>query len=246
MAKHYEITKKDLDKTFDQLTAKIRVECEFTTDYVGGQPADDKGLEAFCKHHLGLEGERLERAIRRIKKEEIGEKDKTEPLDELKEKEVYSVNIIRSDDNGPWIGCWQIKACLKCACSRLGVFQKKRGTKGDMSELGKVTAFGASEISHAPVDRIYLYNENGEPVKTKFKKFMGSVSTPKGKTSICHDSETAPPGTKFAFCLQVPPEKFSLETIKKIMAFIGQIGLGSVKALERGKFKIEYVDVEFP
>jgi hypothetical protein len=75
---------------------------------------------------------------------------------------------------------------------------------------------------------------------------MGCVSSPQGRNSIVHDSEVIQPGARFAFSLQVPPLHFTNKDIQLLFSVIGQIGLGSVKALERGKFKVLNVEIYRP
>jgi len=231
----------ELEAIYQGITLAVEAECEFTTKYVGGQPADEKGLEAFCRHHLKLSDDEIPSAMARISRDELI---KSKEGDEVEERESYGVNVIRRCEKGPWIGNWQIKACIKCACSRLGLFAKKKGAKGDMSHLGKIEAIGNS--LWCPIDsHVHMYNGNG-PVGTTFEKFMGSVQGPTGRVSIVHDSEIVEPGTKFAFRLRVPPLQFDETAIKLIFSTIGVIGLGSVKALENGKFKVLSLTYEFP
>lgn len=239
------IDPKELDAIYEGLCTEVAVEAEFTTELVGGVPADDDRLRGFCKHHLKLEGEELEQALARIKDEEIGEHDPTQPTDEVKEKESYGVNVIRRDEHGPWLGTWMIKACIKCAASRMGIFVAKRGSKGDMAETGQLLAAGMSAQSEAR-DRVHLYTPGKEPMFTSFKEFMGSVSTPSGRHSIKHHSEIAPVGSRFAFTFRFPTAKVNVNDVKMILSVIGEIGLGSVKALERGKFKILSAEVNEP
>ncbi|MHA2068814.1 MAG: hypothetical protein ACXABY_31010 [Candidatus Thorarchaeota archaeon] len=238
------ISAQTLESTYHDLTMSIEAECEFLTSVVGGQPADDKGLEAFCKHHLGLTDEEIPAAIARIKDEEIGERD-LEAAGELKERESYAVNIIRRDKSGPWLGSWQIKACIKCACTRLGIFMGKKGSKGDLSHLGRVVPIGDS-IKSDFLDRVHVYLPDGTPVETSFQTFMGCVNSPQGRNSIVHDSEVIQPGARFAFSLQVPPRYYSNKDIQLIFSVIGQIGIGSVKALERGKFRVHGIEIYRP
>ena len=253
----HDVKIEELNKLYANITHRVICNAEFITQMVGGQPASDEGLEAFCRFHLKLPEEEIAAAVKRIKNEEIGENkevklvkidthelnpqdpefEKPDNLDELKEREAYAVNVIRRDDYGPWIGNWMIKACLKCAASRLKIFVKKRGAKGDLAELGTVRAFGDSAKTNV-VDRVHLYLPNGENVETDYHEFMGSVQSPNGRVSIKHHSEVVDVGTRFMFELMVPAFVWDLNDIKDIFSVIGQIGIGSVKAQDRGKFKI--------
>lgn len=141
-------------------TAIVRI--RFTAPVVGGQPANDKGIEAFVHHYLNkphpktgvrpmTKAQEIE-AVARIKKEEIKEaKDVTPAEGELKEEKTYGLNCLRRNDLGQaYIGTWQFRAMLKQTGSRLGLFQAagKKGSKGDMSEGMLVLPHGASLIGH--------------------------------------------------------------------------------------------------
>jgi len=241
-----EVNPEELNMIYQDTTTQVVVECEFTTEMVGGQPAGDKELEAFCIHHLKVPENELKAAMARIKDEELGEKDSVQaPLDEIKERESYGVNVIRRDENGPWIGTWMVKAMMKAAASRQGIFMKKRGSKGDMAEMSRILGHGKSKKSEAR-DRIHLYMPDGKPVETSFKEFMGSVGTPQGRTSIKHHSEIVMPGVRFSYEWRVPPIRIKLDQIKMIMAVISEFGIGSVKAMERGKIKVVKLTVNEP
>jgi hypothetical protein len=231
----------DLEKRYQGLTNSAKVTIRFTTDYYGGQPADDKGLQAFVKHHLGLEGDEAQEAVARIKKEELGEKDTTPDGGELTEKQVYGVNKVRHDEDGPWIGNWQIKACIKAAASRLGIFMKKRGSKGDLSEMTRVVPIGESKKCEHP-DRVHFYN--GQEVETEYREVLGSVGTPQGRKSISCHTEIVPRGTMASFEMRYPGTKLSDDSILDIFSSIGNIGLGSARSFENGLFRVEELEID--
>ena len=242
MVKKIEVSMDELAQCYDGTTYAVEAECEFTTPTVGGQPAGDKALAAFVQHYLckgkELSDEEIEQEVARIKNEEIGERDTTGELDEINERKSYGLNVIRRDTKGPYLGTWMIKACLKNAASRIGLFVKKRGSKGDFAEMGKVTAIG---LSKQGTDRrkIHLFSPDGKPAVTYYEEFTGSVSTPNGRTSIKHHSELAPKGTRFSFKFQVPEwGKIDPKDLKYVFASIMEIGIGSVKAKDHGKFQI--------
>ena len=236
----------ELDEVFEGGTCLVTAKCHFTSELVGGVPADDKALEAFCEHHLHLAGDELAAAVARIKCEELCE-DKTKPdpagTNEVKERESYGVNMIRHDDDGCcWLANWQVKACLKQTASRLGYFMSMRGSKGNMSELGQVRSWGIS--AGADPQRIRLLNPDGTPyVGNVFAKFMGRVNTPMGEKSIVHDSEVAPSGTRFELQFRMPSSTLTEDQIASIFAAARVVGLGSAKALERGKFEIDELNI---
>ena len=229
---------KDLEEAFESFTARVTATCEFTKEVVGGQPADRAGVEAFVKHHLKIGTDEVGAVTDRIMREEVGERDTTPDGGEVKELESYGVRVIRKDEKGPWIGDWMVKACMKAAASRLGLFQAKGkiGSKGDLAEMGRIRAIGNS-LNGDP-ERIHLFDADGKPAGTTFQKYHGRVSTPQGARSIVHDSETAPAGSRFAFELRFPPKRLSEKDVVMIFAAMRNIGLGSAKALERGKFEV--------
>jgi hypothetical protein len=235
----------DLEDTFKDLTASVICQCTFITDCVGGVPADEPGIRNFVQYQMLLTGDEAEKAVQRIIKEELGEKPvpalkpngEVDETAELSEQQVYGINVLRHDDHGVWLGNWMIKACLKSAASRNGLFQKKRGSKGDLSEMGRVHAHGIS--LHELPERVYVKTDS-----TRFEKFMGRVMTPQGSKSIVHWSEVIPAGATFEFEFRFAGSKISEDEIVALFAVAGNIGIGSVKALERGKFRIDNMRLE--
>lgn len=223
----------------------INLMCRFVTPSVGGVPAKEADLKNYVKYHLGLEGEEAEASYQRISGTEIGthSPDMAEG-DEITEKETYGVNVYRRDENGPYLGAWMFKACMKQTASRLGLFMKHRGLKGDMAEMTSVSPLGKSHkgdrkaVSFDPL-RVYLFNpDRGKLVHTTFEKFVGTVNNRGTRMSIMHDSEVVPAGTMFSVQVVTPSRHLSQDSIDMILSDIGNVGLGSAKALERGKFEI--------
>lgn len=242
------------------MTRTVSCECELATEMLGGVPAGEKELATYVKHALRLEGTEALNAIERIrdvelnqvKSVEIVEKAEKEASEgDLEEKQTIGVNLIRRDAHGPWIGDWMIKACLKAAASRVGLFVAKRGVKGDIAELGQVMGIG---VSKAPPEiptglfsgsRIYLRDSSGEkPAATDFQILRGSVSTPKGRTSIHVKSEFVPVGSRFDFSVMFHKGRITDKDIKEIFAAAMVIGVGSAKAFEKGKFRINKLTIE--
>lgn len=232
----------DLLARYDNMSVRMLCSCEFVTKLAGGVPADEAGISMFVKHHLKLEGEEAAKAVARILREEIGERPVPSGEGELQEKLSYGINVIRRTANGPYLGNWMIHACLKTAGSRIGLFAQKRGSKGDVVEAGKVSAHGISALDTA--DRVYLRGPDGTAAATYFESFKGRVQTPRGSNSIAHDSECVPPGTLFEFEFRFLAGKLTLEDAKDMLALSMIVGLGSVKSLGCGKFKILSAEVE--
>ena len=239
-------TKQDLSKIYDGYCGEAIVACRLTRQVVGGVPADKEGIKAFVIHHLHIaEGPDADAAVARIMNDEVGERDAVQGEGEIKEKESYGVNVIRRDTAGPWLGDWQFKAALKQAASRVGLFVAKRGTKGDMAEMGRVTAHGVS--AGGPEYRIYLMDSTGAtPAATYYQKFMGRVNTPNGAKSIVNDAECVSAGSTFGFRFQWYNSKLTETDLLKIFSALPVVGVGSVKSLECGKFDIERLEINFP
>lgn len=235
----------DLRKRYDSFTARCVADCSFSTELVGGVPGNRQGVEAFVRHHLKLEGDAAEEAIARIMKEEIGERDVPSETGELQEKLSYGINVIRRDENGPYLGCHMIKACLKNSASRLAIFQQKRGSKGDLSEMGQLLAAGVSALDGASPFNVYLRNPQGTGMAvTQFDTLRGRVQSPQGSKSIVNDVETCPVGSRFSFQFRYMPTKVTKDDIVDIFASAMVIGLGSAKSFERGKFSINSLTFE--
>ena len=154
-------SQQDLQDRYCKFTEHATAHCIFTTELVGGISADEAGIRAFVKHHLHLPEEQIEAAVRRIMTEEVGERDTTPETGELTEKLTYGVNVFRRSPAGPWIGDWMVKACIKAAASRLGLFASKRGSKGDIAEMGRVAAIGDSFLAPDRPEQIYLVDSAG-------------------------------------------------------------------------------------
>jgi len=240
-------TQRDLDKLMSKRRGRAIVKCRAVRKIAGGQPAGDKALAAFVKYHLDLDPESNEgkSAIARIKNEEIGERDTGTPEGELDNKEVYQVNVIRRNMNGPFLLEHQIKAMLKQSASRLGYFVKKRGSKGDMAELGTVRAHGTSlQFALRPWE-IHL-RKNGQSAPTSYDQITGCVSTTQGKKSIMHHTEVADEGSEFAFEFDWIPDKLGKNAMLEIIAAATQIGIGSCQSLGYGKFEVVELDIDMP
>lgn len=234
----------DLQKELDNALqwARAEVHCTFISNYVGGQPASQDGVEMFCKHQLGLTDENeIKLAAGRILMQEIGEIEPDAKEGELKDAQSYAVNVIRRTEAGEaFIGTWQVRAMLKQAASRLGVFTKTRGSKGDMAEMMLVHPVGNEQSQE-----IVIHDRDGKPwVDPLFQTFRGCVSTPQGRKSIVHDSEVAPKGCSFSFCLRWPCSKVTKKKMLAILAAGQNIGLGSVKSLEHGRFEVLEVTMD--
>lgn len=230
-AKLVRLAFEDLNKRYENRTAVVRCECIFATECVGGQPADEDGIRQFVQHHLKItDPTEAEAAVKRIMDEELEEVTPAEG--ELPEGKVYGVRALRRD---------------------------KRGSKGDVAEVGRVRAWKYSLGDPEKPWQIYALGaertdvaagQNPDdawtpiPPETYHKDFMGRVQSPSGPVSIIHKSECLAPGTRFAFEFRFLQHRLSLDDIQDVLAFMMTIGLGSARSLERGKFRIEVAEIE--
>ncbi len=262
----------DLNKKFEAMTVACHIEAVTTTRIVGGLPASEEGLRAFIKYQMGLTGDEADEALRSIVTHEFGkplgtkqyitlptgagsktittepEEQENTPVLELAEVQTSSVNLIRRDEYGSYLGDWMLKANLKAAASRVGLFVAVKGVKGDMAEMGRVRATGTSAVDlpgSYNLNRIYLRDAKGKPVKTEMDYLRGRVNTPSGPNSIITLAETCPPGAHVSFEFRFfDGAKVSDDDIADIFAAAMNIGWGSAKSWECGKFRIEKLTVD--
>lgn len=235
----------ELNHRYEEITSKIICKCEAATLIAGGLSAKEDGLRGFVTHHLGLAGDEAEQAVKRIMAEEIGEKPIPEAEGELVEKLTYGVNVIRRTPIGPYLGNWMIHACLKQSASRLGIFVDVRGSKGNFAEAGRVLPVGVSKLSDSPAE-VYLVAPDGSPARTVWEEFKGRISSPQGNKSIVHHTECAPPGTRFDFEFRFIRGPLKDGDIQDFLALAMIVGLGSVKSLGCGKWRILEAEIVEP
>lgn len=259
-------TAEQFEQKFQDLTSVARMTIEFISAHVGGQPAGRDHVADFVIQHLGKTDASLwehrndpntgepilgrngkpkkfltkdgEAAVNRILEEEIRDEDATPAEGEIKERESYAVNVVRRSEFGPWIGDWMVKACFKQAFSRLGLFVSKKGSKGDVAEVGRVCAVPPSLLTSSCA-MIHLVDAEGHPLgERQFERIHGRVHTAQGAQSIVTDCEVIQPGTRAHFEFRWFPGKLREEDVFAMLAVAGNCGLGSARSLERGKFKI--------
>jgi hypothetical protein len=228
-----------LQSKYQDMTGEATAFCKLRTTLVGGMPATETGIQAFIRHYLKLDGEDAAIALSRLTKQEIGKRDIAPPEAELLELSDYNICVIRRSEFGPWLGDWMIKACLKAAASRVGLYVAKKGTKGDIAEMGSVMALGTSLADADNPQQVHLVDASDNPAQTSFQEFRGRISTPQGSLNIVNHKEVAPAGTRFAFAFRWYNGKIKENDIANIFAAAMNIGLGSAKSFENGKFSVE-------
>ena len=189
-----EFSTKDLGELLEKKRGQAIVRCRMLKPFVGGIAAGPEGISRFVQHQVGIPEDSPEhdKAVKRIIAEEIGSRDITPEGGELKDQKVYGINVIRKSEHGYFGLGHMIVACLKVSASKLGLFVSKKGSKGDMAEMGTALAYGASLRNPEKPWEIYLVDKDGNPLAAEFHKISGTVSTPSGRKSIVHHSEVIP------------------------------------------------------
>jgi hypothetical protein len=239
-------TYEDLEKRYSEMTASVICSCEAVTPLVGGITAGEPGVRAFIQHQLGItDPEEAQKTFERIMSEEMGERPVPSETGELQERLSYGINVIRRTNLGPYLANHMIHANLKTAMSRLGMFSEMKGTKGNVAEGGVVYPYGISKRDHRP-DCVYLMAQDGMPASSYYEEFKGRVQSPRGSTSIIHHSECVPAGTRFEYEFKFIKGKLKESDIKDLLALSMIVGIGSVKSLGNGKFRILHAEIVEP
>jgi len=239
------LSQNDLDRMLQHIRSTATITARFLRPLAGGQPAGDKGLAAFVEHWLKIspDSPEFQQAIDRIKNEEIGERETTPEAGEVQTETVYAVNVIRRGEHGPYVAEHQIKAMLKQAASRLGLFTAKKGSKGDVAEMGTVTAAGDSLQDPKRPWEIHL-RKGGRAAATEFHSISGSVGTPSGKKSIQHHTEVCEEGAEFCFKIEWPAKKLTATDMALVIAAASKIKLGSCLSLGYGLFEVMSMEID--
>ena len=229
----------DLLKRYNEMTMSVKCDCTLTTELVGGLPADEEGLKAFIKHHLGLEGAEAEEAYMRISTEELQDVSITPVEGEIEEKLTYGVRAIRKTELGPYLGDWMVKACTKQAFSLADIFSTVRRSKAFLAEGGKIEAWGDSLKEPDHPEKIYLTGDGD----LYYQKFHGRVRVGMTLKSIVHHSECAPPGMRFQFVIKMIRGDIKDSDVVDFLPLMMNCGLGSARSLERGHFAINSFEI---
>jgi hypothetical protein len=243
--------REQLRERYEKASGLAIASCRTTTELVGGMPADQTGLEQFVRHHLKVPDEKIAETVSRILTTEMDTPvvvDVTPEEGEIAEKAICSVRMLRRSPAGPYIMAHMVKACLKGAASRLRLFERKRGSKGDIAEAGEVTACGCSLAVGEHPFNIHLIGSHPGPLPafTYYRSFRGRISSPQGARSIVTQCECVEPGTRFAFAFRYFPKKLTRDDIVSIFSMASVVGLGSAKSFESGKFDIDTLEVTEP
>ncbi|MDE0317396.1 MAG: hypothetical protein OXI67_04935 [Candidatus Poribacteria bacterium] len=204
---------------------KFEIELKFRDKIYGGLPKDKDVLKNYVKNKFSSEDT----------------SPTADDLDLTEEIEKRTVGFKR-DDRGIYIGSYQIKAMLAQAASLLELTITKRGSKQTMRE-GLIIK-GQDEDDTFTGEKIYLLPRIMEP--TGIESHAGNVSTPQGSRSILKTLEyVLEPTVKFQLWLlknrigeDNRSKKLVIKDIKKCFLYGMELGLGSHRKYEAGKFDV--------
>lgn len=197
----------------DHLYGEFEVKLKFRERVYGGIPKTEKMIENYVSSKFGVENVDL---AEELKKE----------VDLVEETEKVSCGF-RRDNGRPFLGDYQLKALLKQSATRLRLTTKKKGSKQDLTD-------------GLFVNRKLFFTKDGEPVMDVdgSEEFCGHVQTRKGKRSILKQSEYIE-GGELAFTIRVIKGGLvSAKNIKDLLLLGQEIGLGSNRSFESGKYDL--------
>lgn len=197
----------------DHLYDKFNVRCKFRERIYGGIPKSKELIDNYVSSKFGVENSDL---AKQLKKE----------VDLDEELEKISCGF-KQDQGQPYISDYQVKAMLKQAASRLKITTKKRGSKQDITDGLWVSR------------RIFFHNGEGTikgPLRTE--EFCGHVTGPRGKRSILKASEFIE-GAEISITIRLLKVAIlSGKNLKDCFLLGQEIGLGSNRSFEAGKYDL--------
>lgn len=199
---------------------KYKVRIKFRERVYGGLPKDpaimEKYVEAKFKPTDNFAGKLSD---------EVKPKSEEEKEQEMQEEQESVTTTFKRDAQGCYLGDYVLKAHIKQAASLLKITQKKRGSKDTVKEGLFV------KPEHVSL--------GGEPVGAE--TFVGHVMTPTGKRSIIKASEYFEK-TEIEFELWILNVRMGGEKglgdddLKLIFEFGQELGIGSNRSFEKGKY----------
>lgn len=149
-----------------------------------------------------------------------------EEVDLIEETEKLTTGF-KCDEGKPYLCDYQVKAMLKQAANRLKITTKKRGSKQDITDGLFLN------------QKIFFKNGEGffsQPLPTE--EFAGHVSTPQGKRSILKQSEYVEQAECEFTVRVINTAVFSDENLKDCFLLGQEIGFGSNRSFEKGKYDV--------
>lgn len=149
----------------------------------------------------------------------------------------------RQDDSGLYVGDYQIKAMIKQCGTLLKLTTKKRGVKSTLGEGLFIKGRFDNELVDSKV--------HFKPLRTQpdgYEDFAGNVTTAQGPRSILKRCEYVEKGT-LEFQIWLLEARFggqsnlTLDDLKMILELGQEVGLGSCRSFEKGKFDVKLEEV---
>lgn len=222
-----ELNVKDVKERQKPMYDKFKVKLTFRDRVYGGLPLSKKLVEQYVEAKLAPGDKAF---ADKFAEETSPKSEAAKELELINETERITTGF-KSDEDGSFIGDYVIKAHLKQAASLLKITQTKRGSKDTVKEA----------LFIKPV-AIHL---GKEPDGTE--EFCGHVMTPTGKRSILKASQyfDKPTITFEIWVLNVRNDKFNANDLKMCFEFGQELGIGSNRSFEKGKYDlINFVPID--
>jgi hypothetical protein len=248
----------DLTAARETRTQNYLVEIEFIDDVLGTQPKTEELMRKFVEAKLNREAK-------------DAEKKGLQPPTEERRKEIMNLHLQRMfgaatvedtiteeverahttffiDEAGPYIGNYQMKACIRDMCTTLGIFMKKRGSKQTFQHLIGVRAADHDGNALRGEQGLRLHFWRDGEIVTQVDDWIektAHVMTAQGPRSVIkrHDYVT---GATLRFLIMVPcnleknREKALIqdEQVVEIMLHAQNNGLGCSRSQGHGTFQV--------
>ena len=211
----------------------FNVELQFRYRIYGGLPKDKNVYENYAKSKF--KSEDIEKHATDLDLEHATDLD-------LEEEMKKSTVVFRRDEIGLYIGSYQIKAMIGQSASLLEITVKKRGSKQTLRE-GMVLK-GRDQDGKYTEDKVYFLPLRKEA--DGLETHAGNVSTAQGNRSILKRMEYVE-NANISFSMMFlanrvgddnRSKKMLVEDIKNCLQHGQEIGLGSHRKFEVGKFDV--------
>ena len=187
---------------------------DFTAKVYGGIPRTKKLIDNYVTSKFGVVAGDL---AEDLKKE----------VDLLEEQENITTGF-KHLDGMPYLSDYQVKAMIKQAATRLKLTTKKRGTKQDITD-----GFFLTRKIFPTLD-----NTKMKDGKLPVDDIPGHVMTPQGKRSILKASEYIERGRVEIDIKLIITSVMSKKDLLNCFLIGQEIGLGSNRSFENGKFNL--------
>ena len=203
----------------------FEIELQFREKVYGGLPKDEEALKAYVKAAFQSE-------------------DTSPTADDLDLQEETDKRTVgfKKDDIGVYVGTYQLKAMLGEAASLLEFTVKKRGSKQTFKEGLNIK--GMNDDGDFTGEQCYFLPLKKEIDGTEMH--TGNVSTPMGNRSIIKTLEfVEKPRLKFQISIlenrmgEGNTKKLTVTDFKLCLAHARELGLGSHRKYQAGKFDIK-------